>query len=370
MEKHHIRTALKGHKNFETNGHIEIKSYQDEEFYYPKTGRSRMISRVFFEDIYERGYDVGWVLNEGVTACMICMDHFDTFGTWKHHCRACGSVVCDLCSQQRGYISEFKHTLDEEKHRVCDACVEISKDTLGSFPSQEIGYVSIRRGLEVSSTYTRKFACPDNDKEEIIEKVWRTGPHAEDNPGFQNAALGELSASFVIEASTHSSSTVTTINVCICYGVPINTAALENKITLNGMATEWVSHYMIGGPSRMVAENRRLINVAVNPTVAAACLKSKDMFDELCKEVIGFISMEYPLRRLARYKRMVDTTASGPNSVFLEYWLSPIGGKDIKERSIPKLAIPSIDHFNHLHHIKVVDEESLIHRSVKLRCTS
>eukprot|EP01031_Cornospumella_fuschlensis_P043834 gene43834-53602_t len=41
--------------------------------------------------------NVGWVLNEASTLCMHCGRHFGTM-TRKHHCRACGILMCRACS--------------------------------------------------------------------------------------------------------------------------------------------------------------------------------------------------------------------------------------------------------------------------------
>ncbi|NXH99996.1 FGD6 protein, partial [Pachycephala philippinensis] len=58
-----------------------------------------------------------WIPDTRATMCMICTSEFTL--TWRrHHCRACGKIVCQTCSSN-------KHGLDYMKNqpaRVCDHC--------------------------------------------------------------------------------------------------------------------------------------------------------------------------------------------------------------------------------------------------------
>uniref|UniRef100_A0ACB8FP08 FYVE, RhoGEF and PH domain-containing protein 6 n=1 Tax=Sphaerodactylus townsendi TaxID=933632 RepID=A0ACB8FP08_9SAUR len=58
-----------------------------------------------------------WIPDTRVTMCMICTSEFTL--TWRrHHCRACGKIICQACSSN-------KHGLDYMKNqpaRVCDLC--------------------------------------------------------------------------------------------------------------------------------------------------------------------------------------------------------------------------------------------------------
>ena len=66
-----------------------------------------------------------WVPDERVTMCQICTAVFSlTFR--RHHCRACGKVVCDICSSHR---MPLKY-LNNRKSRVCDhCCLELKKQS-------------------------------------------------------------------------------------------------------------------------------------------------------------------------------------------------------------------------------------------------
>lgn len=60
-----------------------------------------------------------WIPDLRTTMCMICTCEFTL--TWRrHHCRACGRVVCQTCSSNKCYLEYLKHQLA----RVCDHCYE------------------------------------------------------------------------------------------------------------------------------------------------------------------------------------------------------------------------------------------------------
>jgi hypothetical protein len=66
----------------------------------------------------QQQHRAGWVPVNATLQCMQCATNFGVF-TWRHHCRACGALVCDDCSkfrsrEVRGY--EGVHV------RVCTAC--------------------------------------------------------------------------------------------------------------------------------------------------------------------------------------------------------------------------------------------------------
>ncbi|XP_055045839.2 FYVE, RhoGEF and PH domain-containing protein 6 isoform X2 [Misgurnus anguillicaudatus] len=58
-----------------------------------------------------------WIPDLRTTMCMICTCEFTL--TWRrHHCRACGRVVCQACSSNKFYLEYLKNQLA----RVCDHC--------------------------------------------------------------------------------------------------------------------------------------------------------------------------------------------------------------------------------------------------------
>ncbi|CAL9682774.1 unnamed protein product [Knipowitschia caucasica] len=58
-----------------------------------------------------------WIPDLRATMCMICTCEFTL--TWRrHHCRACGKVVCQACSTNKYYLEYLKN----QPARVCDQC--------------------------------------------------------------------------------------------------------------------------------------------------------------------------------------------------------------------------------------------------------
>ena len=56
------------------------------------------VRRVYVStDASNRLMDVGWVLHDGLLCCLSCHVNFTVLSR-KHHCRACGSLICKQCS--------------------------------------------------------------------------------------------------------------------------------------------------------------------------------------------------------------------------------------------------------------------------------
>ncbi|XP_045100990.1 FYVE, RhoGEF and PH domain-containing protein 6-like [Portunus trituberculatus] len=61
-----------------------------------------------------------WIPDYRVTMCQHCTATF-TLTFRRHHCRACGKVVCDPCSSNRAPLLYKKNKVE----RVCDLCFEV-----------------------------------------------------------------------------------------------------------------------------------------------------------------------------------------------------------------------------------------------------
>ena len=57
-----------------------------------------------------------WIPDSGVSMCQICTTGFTVLRR-RHHCRACGKVICDKCSPYK-----MKIAYDDSMGRVCVAC--------------------------------------------------------------------------------------------------------------------------------------------------------------------------------------------------------------------------------------------------------
>ncbi|XP_041709599.1 FYVE, RhoGEF and PH domain-containing protein 4-like isoform X1 [Coregonus clupeaformis] len=58
-----------------------------------------------------------WIRDNEVTMCMKCSEPFNALTRWRHHCRACGCVVCWRCS-------ENKVTLEYDGNKVNKVCLD------------------------------------------------------------------------------------------------------------------------------------------------------------------------------------------------------------------------------------------------------
>jgi hypothetical protein len=90
-----------------------------------KTDPTKTFRRLFINSENSNFAGIGWILDEDATECMICEESFGIF-TYRHHCRACGNVVCNTCSKFKAKIA----TLEELGFvRVCSRCF-VGKDVL------------------------------------------------------------------------------------------------------------------------------------------------------------------------------------------------------------------------------------------------
>lgn len=61
-----------------------------------------------------------WVPDDRVTICQLCEAEF-TIAFRRHHCRACGKVVCSVCSSKKAKL-KYRNF---EPSRICDKCFTI-----------------------------------------------------------------------------------------------------------------------------------------------------------------------------------------------------------------------------------------------------
>lgn len=65
-------------------------------------GVEEEVNRLFVKAKDSGDYEnVGWILSHHVNNCMICNTRFSTLHP-RHHCRACGNVVCSKCAPEKG----------------------------------------------------------------------------------------------------------------------------------------------------------------------------------------------------------------------------------------------------------------------------
>jgi hypothetical protein len=102
----------------------QLKSYQIEDLresthYFPRNDKTVNICRIFINDTDSLGLkNVGWVVTDQITRCMCCSHGFSLKKT-RHHCRACGNLVCNKCSNYENPLIGYEH-LGPQK--VCKSC--------------------------------------------------------------------------------------------------------------------------------------------------------------------------------------------------------------------------------------------------------
>ncbi|KAK5867155.1 hypothetical protein PBY51_011671 [Eleginops maclovinus] len=88
-----------------------------------------------------------WIPDPRTTMCMICTCEFTL--TWRrHHCRACGKVVCQSCSSNK-YCLEY---LKNRMARVCDQCI----DVLLQQKSKQAQSAAVSPGNKTTFAFNRK----------------------------------------------------------------------------------------------------------------------------------------------------------------------------------------------------------------------
>jgi hypothetical protein len=109
-----------------------------------------------------KSYKVGWIVDGDISSCLICQANF-SWVRLKHHCRACGLVVCHNCSKFKTVIQIL---MEEGGSRVCTNCFGLKVDIDPYYPKSPLtspngdnngGSVSPRSSGKFSAIQQRKF---------------------------------------------------------------------------------------------------------------------------------------------------------------------------------------------------------------------
>ncbi len=85
-------------------------------------GTRRKFHRVFVQctDSTVNYRRLGWIVSADVEHCMICYQPFESvLRSHKHHCRACGNVICHHCSEHKEVVEGIEVL---GPVRVCHLC--------------------------------------------------------------------------------------------------------------------------------------------------------------------------------------------------------------------------------------------------------
>ncbi|XP_042237454.1 FYVE, RhoGEF and PH domain-containing protein 6-like [Homarus americanus] len=110
-----------------------------------------------------------WIPDYRVTMCQQCTAEF-TLTFRRHHCRACGKVVCDRCSANRAPLQYKKH----QAARVCETCFEILQKDFehkyeGSSTLEEHPGMRIRRVSSLKAQF--KKGVRDSGRNRIRKRI-------------------------------------------------------------------------------------------------------------------------------------------------------------------------------------------------------
>jgi serine/threonine protein kinase len=88
--------------------------------------------KLFLRNLYESTSPLlppTWVKDSEASVCRLCEEPFSWLCLRRHHCRACGQVVCNSCSSNQRIVSRVD---PYNKVRVCDLCRISSRRQTGT----------------------------------------------------------------------------------------------------------------------------------------------------------------------------------------------------------------------------------------------
>ncbi|XP_051546718.1 FYVE, RhoGEF and PH domain-containing protein 4-like isoform X3 [Myxocyprinus asiaticus] len=102
---------------------IDIFQQKNETF---KSASKDVLDEVSKEELGKRA--PRWIRDNEVTMCMKCKEHFNALTRRRHHCRACGYVVCYKCSDYKALLRYDSNRLN----KVCKDCYFILTGRTGT----------------------------------------------------------------------------------------------------------------------------------------------------------------------------------------------------------------------------------------------
>ncbi|KAM5170310.1 FYVE, RhoGEF and PH domain-containing protein 4 isoform 2-T2 [Mantella aurantiaca] len=116
-----------------------------------------------------------WIRDNEVTMCMKCKEPFNALTRRRHHCRACGYVVCWKCS-------DFKTRLKydgNKTNKVCKDCYHILEGSNDSEEKEKKRGILEIESAEVSGNSVICSFLQYNEKSKPWQKVWCVIPKQE-----------------------------------------------------------------------------------------------------------------------------------------------------------------------------------------------
>ncbi|KAJ8261907.1 hypothetical protein GJAV_G00159830 [Gymnothorax javanicus] len=118
-----------------------------------------------------------WIRDNEVTMCMKCKEPFNAITRRRHHCRACGNVVCWRCSDN-------KAPLEYDSYRVNKVCKDCFASLMGRADSEERAEGKKKGILEIEAAQFSgsSIMCgflQYSEKSKPWQKVWCVIPQAD-----------------------------------------------------------------------------------------------------------------------------------------------------------------------------------------------
>ncbi|XP_028263256.1 FYVE, RhoGEF and PH domain-containing protein 4 isoform X3 [Parambassis ranga] len=114
-----------------------------------------------------------WIRDNEVTMCMKCKEPFNALTRRRHHCRACGYVVCWKCSDNKVALEYDGNKVN----KVCRDCFSILKGE-GIAEEKKKGILEIEAGQFTDSSIMCGF-LQYSEKSKLWQKVWCIIPEKE-----------------------------------------------------------------------------------------------------------------------------------------------------------------------------------------------
>uniref|UniRef100_H2Y6T8 Uncharacterized protein n=1 Tax=Ciona savignyi TaxID=51511 RepID=H2Y6T8_CIOSA len=176
-----IQQAIERKKTFELDRTVSNNSStKDEPITSPLSPNAVMTSHPFI-DIEDA--DLGtraprWIKDNEVTMCMCCSKRFNNLLRRRHHCRACGRVVCSECSEHK-----FTLQYDPSKSlRVCSTCFNVltGREQLDSTDGEKKGVLEVEAdAVSGNSVLSNYLYFTENEKKKTWTKTWCVIPNDE-----------------------------------------------------------------------------------------------------------------------------------------------------------------------------------------------
>nr|XP_034983736.1 FYVE, RhoGEF and PH domain-containing protein 4 [Zootoca vivipara] len=115
-----------------------------------------------------------WIRDNEVTMCMKCKESFNALTRRRHHCRACGHVVCWKCSDYKAHLEYDGGKLN----KVCKDCYHIITGCTDSEEKKKKGILEIE-SAEVSGNSVICSFLQYLEKSRTWQKAWCVIPKQE-----------------------------------------------------------------------------------------------------------------------------------------------------------------------------------------------